>query len=174
MHQVKCRFYFHIQLKKLLYDITPDALEEVPFELESITNVFFINLCGLSQKRVRNSSKYRPTLLRCPALCPAITSIFRFTSARRRPDSPYICWQGCCENIIYETGRVIVKWGYRDFDFVKDEDKCKCPNCYNYVKLITCGFVNTKWKYEGVIKKLGSPSVDVSSDWKFTGDDIRT
>ena len=79
------------------------------------------------------------------------------------------CKNGCCE--AHGKGRVMVKWGYRDFDFINDEHNCKCPICNKYIEPVTCGFSNTKWKYKGVIKKPGCPPEKISSDWQSVDGD---
>ncbi|CAG8499456.1 16354_t:CDS:2 [Acaulospora morrowiae] len=82
--------------------------------------------------------------------------------------------EGSCENILCEAhGKcpVIVMWGYQDFDFINDEHNCKCPICDKHVKPTTCGFANTKWKYEGLIKKSGYPPERINSIWKVAEDD---
>ncbi|CAG8538129.1 7705_t:CDS:1 [Diversispora eburnea] len=81
--------------------------------------------------------------------------------------------KGYCKNILCEAyeNRVIIMWGYRNFDFYYNEHKCRCPRCNKYVEPITCGFVNTHWKYEGVKKVKGHPPEKVRCDWKFAEDD---
>jgi len=82
--------------------------------------------------------------------------------------------EGYCKNDsckAYDKIRVIVQWGYRDFDFFKDEHKSKCPLCDKYVAPITCGFNNTFWKYEGFKKVAGEPPKEVKCDWIFANND---
>ncbi|RHZ56127.1 hypothetical protein Glove_406g97 [Diversispora epigaea] len=72
--------------------------------------------------------------------------------------------KGYCKNCnckAYNKDRVIVRWGYRDFDFYYNEHECLCPLCNKHVEPITCGFYNTHWKYEGVKKVKGCPPCSI-------------
>ncbi|CAG8795563.1 13110_t:CDS:2 [Racocetra persica] len=78
--------------------------------------------------------------------------------------------EGYCKNNsckAYNQGRVVIQWGYKDFNFFNDEHKSKCPICDKYVTPITCGFTNTHWKYEGQKKVDGETPKNVSSDWNY-------
>ncbi|RHZ56125.1 hypothetical protein Glove_406g92 [Diversispora epigaea] len=95
-------------------------------------------------------------------------------SPRWRTASYGLNLEGYCKNCnceAYNKDRVIVKWGYRDFDFYYNEHECLCPLCNKHVEPITCGFYNTHWKYEGVKKVKGCPPEEASCDWKFAEDD---
>src|ERR1044072_2811698 len=72
--------------------------------------------------------------------------------------------KGDCKNNsckAYEH-RVIVPWGYRDFDFFQDEHKSRCPLCNKYVTTVTCGFSDTFWKCEGSKRVDGNPPEEVN------------
>ncbi|RIB23199.1 hypothetical protein C2G38_2032966 [Gigaspora rosea] len=76
--------------------------------------------------------------------------------------------EGYCKNKsceAYNKGRVVIKWGYCDFNFFYDEHKSKCPLCKHYVSPITCGFADTLWRYEGLKKIDGEPPQGVDSGW---------
>ncbi|CAG8774742.1 34653_t:CDS:2 [Gigaspora margarita] len=71
----------------------------------------------------------------------------------------------------YNKGRVIIKWGYCDFNFFYDEHKSKCPLCNHYVLPITCGFTDTLWRYEGLKKIDSEPPQEVDSEWVIATND---
>ncbi|GBB96305.1 hypothetical protein RclHR1_02720020 [Rhizophagus clarus] len=84
--------------------------------------------------------------------------------------------EGYCKNYSCKASgrRVIVQWGYNDFDFFQDEHKSRCPLCEQYVTPTTCGFTNTFWKFQGSKKVDGKPPEKIDSDWKFAPSDKYT
>ncbi|CAG8458838.1 18098_t:CDS:2 [Acaulospora morrowiae] len=85
--------------------------------------------------------------------------------------------EGYCKNKLceaYDKGRVIIKWGYLDFDVLRDEHRAKCPLCNQYVEPITIGFTDTLWKYQGLKKMNGKPPKEIDGDWESTNDNEYT
>ncbi|RIA85831.1 hypothetical protein C1645_359127 [Glomus cerebriforme] len=82
--------------------------------------------------------------------------------------------EGYCKNSSCEAhneGRVIIEWGYNDFNFFHEQQKSRCPLCNDYVAPISYGLTNTFWKYTGLKKVGGRPPEKISCDWQFATDD---
>ncbi|CAG8507947.1 6614_t:CDS:2 [Diversispora eburnea] len=186
---------FTIELVKHLFIYQLYQLSKIPFDKDVAINENRLIFCGKSLEDGRTLSEYNiqkeSTLHHVFRLRGGLSmGFFKFQDlskpmkklpwSKRSSGSHWkyathgLNFEGYCKNEICEAhgqGRVRIRWGYRNFNFIKDEHNCKCPVCDGYVQPITCGFVNTRWKYKGTIKKLGSPSEDVSSDWKIADDD---
>ncbi|CAG8599255.1 16793_t:CDS:2 [Dentiscutata erythropus] len=102
---------------------------------------------------------------------PPVLKKFSIIAPRWRCATVGLNLEGYCKNNeceAFNKGRVVIMWGYQDFNFFNDEHKSQCPICKKYVTPITCGFTNTHWKYEGLKKVEGKAPEKVSCDWMFT------
>ncbi|CAF0708846.1 unnamed protein product [Brachionus calyciflorus] len=85
-----------------------------------------------------------------------------------------LCFEGKCLNyeceafnrmvIINMKVPVIYQLG------MPNQDETNCPQCDSYVKPITCGFNNCKWRFYGVKQSENGPK-RVSCEWKNVGDE---
>ena len=80
------------------------------------------------------------------------------------------CTNRHCES--FEKGRVIMDWGFGDFDWIKESYKCKCPMCYKHVNPVGCGFSMARYKVIGQ-KQISSdkPPIRVEKKWEMIDDE---
>ncbi|RHZ64240.1 hypothetical protein Glove_326g120 [Diversispora epigaea] len=76
------------------------------------------------------------------------------------------CYNSSCQ--AYNGGYVLVKWGYRDFDFFRNDRDVNCPMCGRHVQTENFGFYNTYYKVVG--SKKDTPNgyfQEVDSGWEY-------
>eukprot|EP00696_Hemimastix_kukwesjijk_P014490 gnl/Hemi2/2849_TR1019_c0_g1_i1.p1 gnl/Hemi2/2849_TR1019_c0_g1~~gnl/Hemi2/2849_TR1019_c0_g1_i1.p1 ORF type:complete len:260 (-),score=44.81 gnl/Hemi2/2849_TR1019_c0_g1_i1:96-875(-) len=99
--------------------------------------------------------------------------ISRFTPGaprHRAVPSSGLCAEGICstETCAAKGQRVVINLGLGRFDFVLDRtpQKCRCPDCHQYVEPLCVAFVNCEWKFAGLrAGAAGQQSQAASSDW---------
>ena len=83
-----------------------------------------------------------------------------------------MCLEGECTNRHCKAHKkkVIMNWGYSEFDFINEAYTCKCPMCDEPVDPSTCGFNNCQWKF--ITRKVnpGKPPQTETSKWTSVGD----
>ncbi|CAF0781781.1 unnamed protein product [Brachionus calyciflorus] len=85
-----------------------------------------------------------------------------------------LCFEGKCVNyeckafnemvIINMEVPIIYQLG------MPNQKETKCPQCDSYVKPITCGFNNCRWRFYGIKESENGPK-RVSCEWKNVGDE---
>ncbi|CAG8665668.1 7724_t:CDS:2 [Ambispora leptoticha] len=80
------------------------------------------------------------------------------------------CYNSSCQ--AYNKGYVLVKWGYRDFDFFLNDRDVGCPMCGRYVQTKNFGFCSTWYKVVGCKRdKPDEPLQHVDTEWDFVSND---